>query len=249
MRFSRRSHLPKDEKRAFWNAEWGSGYAPDFKYAQLAPLLDAVERAGKLGTKMLDIGSGSMSPRNNPDVTLPLFYPTEGKLVVRADLGMPYPHRTRGGILEIRADIEDLHMRSPRNLMNLVRVCRHIGADPRRELPVFDTLLMSDILNYVDFRKTLPGLLPFLRDGGRLVVCNWPDMGLPEAFSPGRPQSNGELLRFIGSAGLETEHLHHGGMLYPGEAESAWYSQPSYPFVEQSVSERCNMMLVAVKKG
>ncbi len=239
--------MQSPDRRAFWRREWGCGYAPDFKYAQLSPLLESIERAGGLGKKILDAGSGSLSSMNNPSALLPAFYPTEGKRVVRADLGMPYPWRIIGGILEIRADLEDLSLESVRNRKNLIRICRHIGADPRLDIPTFDTLLLSDILNYVDYRRLVPELLRFLAPGGRLVICNWPDMGLPDAFSPKRPKGNRELSLFVASLGLLTEHLHYGGRHYGGPESAAWYSQPPYPYVDGRGYDCGNMMLVAQK--
>ncbi|MEW6035574.1 MAG: hypothetical protein AB1529_03095 [Candidatus Micrarchaeota archaeon] len=153
-----------EARREFWKGQWGSGYAPDFKYAQVRPLLDRMQLRGTLGERLLDLGSGSVAGRNGK--ARPLYYPSEGKRVVRVDIGMPYPYSLSGNVLELQADIEHPEPDAFSQKKKLALLARHIGADIRTGPPLFDTFIMVDILNYVDYRRTLSCLLPFLRPGG-----------------------------------------------------------------------------------
>jgi hypothetical protein len=203
-----------------------------------------MESRGTLGWRILDAGSGSMSGRNGKEH--PLYYPDKGKRIVRVDIGMPYPHRLSGNVLELQADIGHTRPDSLSQLRKLALIARHTGADLRTGPPQFDALIMVDILNYVDYRRTLPSLLPCLVPGGRLVVSNIPGMGLNEAFSPRRPRGNAELLGFLEEAGLSVEHLHFPprSFLHPCVEQ---FAPRQYPSLASKVEEQGSMVLVAVK--
>jgi hypothetical protein len=46
-----------------------------------------------------------------------------------------------------------------------------------------DTIVYSDILNYVDFRKVLSGFAKYLKPDGRIIVLNLPHRGNRSLFS------------------------------------------------------------------
>jgi len=235
------------ERRKLWRGEWGCSYAADFKKNEVAPLIEEIEAAGRLGRVLLDAGSGSMIGLGSSAKPKPLLYPLEGKLVVRTDIAMPYISRVSGPILELQADIENLSIDSAPQRRRLLAISRHLGIDPRTTRPEFDAMLFVDVLNYVDFRRTLAGLLPFLRDDGRMIISNFPGMGIPEAFSCSGVKGNGELSGFLRDCGMLIEHLYHPPLVHPFFAYAA-ASRPAYPHLADNPRERGSMILVAVRE-
>jgi len=235
-----------ERKSEFWKRQWGCGYAPDFKRNEVVPILHAMDSMGRLGTVLLDLGSGSMSGRRCRDPTPSLYYPTEGKRIVRIDFGMPYEHGSEGPLLELRADIEHLALDSIAQIRRYVRLSRHLGLDPKTDTPKADTIILCDILNYVDHRKVILSLLPHLSHGGRLFISNIPGMGPSEALSPLGVEGNRQLADFVTGSALEIEHLHHPSMIPPWMASMVQPS-PQYPCIEPEIRDRGSMILVAKK--
>jgi hypothetical protein len=230
---------PDDGRRRLWVSQWGSGYAPDFKRAEVAPILKQMESKGSLGNVLLDAGSGSLDRGES-------YYPLEGKRVVRIDIGMPYPHRIRGNVLELQADVEDKSPGSIRQLRRLLMISRHLGIDPRIQPLEFDTIILIDILNYVDFRETISSLLPFLRQDGRMFISNMPGMGIQGALSERGVQSNYELLSHIRVCGMIIEHLAQPPQLprwmIHGKAQS------DYPSIQEGkANDKGSLILVSQK--
>lgn len=231
-------------KAGEWRKEWGNGYSPDFKARMLKPLLDDMDSRRKLGGVLADIGSGCMRSKNGESGYA--YYPSRGKTVVRVDIGMPYPYRVRGNTLELQADVESLELDSVAQRRRLALLSRHLST-PKGQVPRADTIILSDILNYVDFRRVISGLLRFLRPGGRMVICNTPGMGFPDMFSDHGVKGNNELAHFIRSRGMFIEHLTHvpNVPFWMPLREAPW---SGYGTVEQAMEHR-NMMLVAVACG
>lgn len=68
--------------------------------------------------------------------------------------------------------------------------------------PTFDVLLISQVLNYVDFRKLLSQLSPCAKRGALVFINNAPDYGIPQLFSPRRPENNEAIVDAVSSAGF-----------------------------------------------
>lgn len=58
---------------------------------------------------------------------------------------------------------------------------------------LLDCVLISQVLNYVDFRMLLEVVYALMKPGGVLFINNVVDYGIPPLFSPGRPRSNEDL--------------------------------------------------------
>jgi hypothetical protein len=234
------------ERRNFWKGEWGCSYAADFKRNEVAPLIDEIEAAGRLGRVILDAGSGSTHGRGKKALPKPSMYPLHGKLVVRTDIAMPVLSRVTGPVLEIQADIEKLSLDSVSQKLRFLAISRHLGFDPRRGRPEFDAMLFVDVLNYVDFRKTIAGLLPFLSDSGRMIISNFPGMGMPEAFSEAGIKKNGDLSGFLADSGMRIEHLYHPPLAHPLLVPFVGH-RPPYPHISEDRHEGGSMIVVAAR--
>jgi hypothetical protein len=95
-------------------------------------------------------------------------------------------HRCKANIFDI--DIKDIAFRDL--LMSNIQLMalRTPGFKKR-----FDVILISQVLNYVDYCSLLEYLYPILHDSGLLFINNVIDYGIPLLFSEKRPGSNREL--------------------------------------------------------
>jgi SAM-dependent methyltransferase len=218
-------------RREFWARQWGSGYSPDFKMSEIRPLVEQMERAGRLGQRILDVGSGKVSADGSP-------YPVEGKKIVRLDIGTPEQLRVIDGILELQCDIERF------SAEEAMKAAEHVGA--QTPLRAFDAIFFLDILNYVDSRETLGRFLELLDDGGRIIISNFVNMGVTLLFSEKRPRTNRELLEQVVAGGMRIEHLNHPPYYPPWFPGAPHYSRPDYPAI-MPVRDNGSMVLVAAK--
>ena len=67
-------------------------------------------------------------------------------------------------------------------------------------------MVLSDTLNYVDFRKALSGFVTYLKPGGRLIILNLPHRGNQLLFSDQGPKDNRLLYSFLEEQCFEIEH-------------------------------------------
>jgi hypothetical protein len=78
----------------------------------------------------------------------------------------------------------------------------------KTEGPVVDTMVLSSVLNYINYQEVIGELYSYLRDGGRLVIFNKPNRGgytHSHLFSPNRPPDNYELIHYLENNGFEGE--------------------------------------------
>jgi len=69
-----------------------------------------------------------------------------------------------------------------------------------------DTIVVSDTLNYVDFRKVLSACAKYLKPNGRVIVLNLPYRGNSSLFSEKGLKDNRELYTFLEEHHFEIEH-------------------------------------------
>ena len=183
-----------------WQEYWGETYAPELKRRLLKPLFDELEKEGKIGNLIVDIGSGA--------------HPVTRLLTVR-------PGRKRVCI-DIAANndwsVDDLNLRLDAEKIGrlerltfrkaLLRVCAFLEIDPRKvaDTQRVDTMVISDTLNYVDFRKVLSGLASYLKPNGRIIVLNLPYRGNHSLFSDLGLKDNRQLFTFLDEQHFEIEH-------------------------------------------
>ena len=90
--------------------------------------------------------------------------------------------------LRIRLDAEKVgQFRTPSFRKALLRVCAFLQINPKTEAKTerADTIVFSDTLNYMDFRKVLNGFTKYLKPGGRIIVFNLP-IGETDCYFPTR---------------------------------------------------------------
>ncbi|MFH1785526.1 MAG: hypothetical protein ABH842_03780 [Candidatus Micrarchaeota archaeon] len=222
-------------KHRSWLPEWGKPYSPGFKHAEVRPLLEEMDRKGMLGRMFLDCGSGSKKSD---------FYPVNGKRVIRVDVGMPYGYSRDGNVLELRVDVETLTLATLVDLYrSLPKEC-HFAGSAINIVP--DTLIVVDLLNYVNFRDVIPRLMDMLRYGGRAVISNFAGMGITELLSQDGVKNNLQFLEFLSECKFRLEHLTFPPLFPPSWVPRSEPPAP-YPSIATTLRDNGSMILVLVK--
>lgn len=100
---------------------------------------------------------------------------------------------------------------------------------PLKKKDLADTILFSEILNYVNYKEVLSGFSRYLKKWGLCIIVNMPSRGFTPLFDSQGVQSNSELRQFLLSQKFEivTEE---------------------YPWNSGEKSDTAMMMLVVRKK-
>jgi hypothetical protein len=130
-----------------WQEYWGESYGTQLKQRLLKPVFDKLETEEKIGNLIIDVGSGA-----SPVTQLLKTKPARKRVCVdiAADNGRSVDE------LRIRLDAEKVGQFGALSLRKaLLRVCVFLGINPKTEEKTgrADTIVVSDTLNYVDFRK------------------------------------------------------------------------------------------------
>jgi SAM-dependent methyltransferase len=182
-----------------WQEYWGETYAPELKQRLLKPVLDDLEKEGKIGNLIVDIGSGV-----RPVTRLLAARP--GRKWVCVDIAADNSESIDE--LRPRLDAEKIGQLDRLSFRKaLLRVCSFLKIDPRRDGQIqrADTILISDTLNYVDFRKVLKGLAGYLKPNGRIIILNLPYRGNQSLFSDLGLKDNRQLYPVLEEQGFEIE--------------------------------------------
>ena len=146
-----------------WQEYWGETYAPELKQQLMKPVFGRLEAEEKIGKVIIDVGSGA-SPVTQLLKTKP------GRKRVCVDIAAD-----NGGSLEelrVRLDAEKVGQFSALSFRKaILRVCAFLEINPKTDERTerADTIVYSDILNYVDFRKVLSGFAKYLKPDGYVV--------------------------------------------------------------------------------
>jgi len=183
-----------------WQEYWGETYAPELKQRLLKPLLDDLEKEGKVGNLIVDVGSGA-----RPVTRLLAARPGRKRVCVdiAADNGESVDK------LRLRMDAEKIGQLDRLSFRKaLLRACSFLEIDLREDAGTrqADTVVISDTLNYVDFRKVLSGLASYLKPNGRIIILNLPYRGNQSLFSDLGLKDNCQLYPFLEEQGFEIEH-------------------------------------------
>jgi len=200
----------------FWTRSWNFpryGISEGKRYFK--PLLDTLDRQGKLGKNIIDAGGG---PEIQLDVHTPVnadYFSPLGKQVVNVDIGASMTYK-KGNKIILKADLSEAGSKSLKERRAIASAARLLGLK-KEELksPFADSIILSDILNYVNYREVITGLLNYLKPGGRMIIRHCPDNGILRAFHGLRPRDNIGLARFLKAKGLELEHIAHAVKKYP----------------------------------
>ena len=174
-----------------WQEYWGESYAPELKRALLMPVFDQLESEEKIGNLIVDIGSGALPVSR-------LFKAKSGRKRVCVDIAAD--NGESSDELRLRLDAEKVEQPGALSFRKaLIRVCAFLEIDPEtvEKTEHADTIVVSDTLNYVDFRKVLSGFAKYLRPGGRIIVLNLPHRGNRLLFSDQGLRDNLQLYTFL----------------------------------------------------
>jgi hypothetical protein len=189
----------REWQEAPWRRYWGETYGPGLKQWMLKPVFEEMEKRDQIGNLIIDAGSGAVPVTD--------FIPSRpGRKRILVDIAAD-----NGGSADrqrIQLDAEKVGEPGALSLRKaLLRVCRFLGIDPRASSRPgrADTIVFSDLLNYVDFRKVLGGFADYLKPGGRIIVINLPMRGNEALFSEKGLKDNGQLYAFLEERRFEVE--------------------------------------------
>jgi SAM-dependent methyltransferase len=183
-----------------WQEYWGETYAPELKRALLEPIFEKLESEDKIGNLIVDIGSGA-SPVTR------LLASKPGRKRIGVDIAAD-----NGGTpdeLRVRFDAEKVVQAGVFSFHKaLLKICAFLEIDPKgvEKVELVDTVVVSDTLNYVDFRKVLGGVAKYLKPGGRLIVLNLPYRGNRLLFSGQGLKDNRRLYSFLEERHFEIQY-------------------------------------------
>ena len=174
-----------------WQQYWGESYGPHLKQQLLSPVFDRLETEDKIGDLIVDVGSGAA-----PVTQLLETRPTRKRICV--DLAAD--NVASLDAFRIRLDAEKVGQFGALSFRKAIfRVCAFLEINPRTDgnTEYADTIVFSDLLNYVDFEKVLSGFANFLKPAGRIIVVNSPIRGNRSLFSAKGLRDNRQLYEFL----------------------------------------------------
>ena len=162
--------------------------------------MDDLEKEGKVGNLIVDVGSGA-----HPVTRLLAARPGRKRICVdiAADNGESVDELRLRVDAEKIGQLDQLSFRKAR-----LRACVFLKIDLRTDTDFqrADTMVISDTLNYVDFRKVLSGLASYLKPNGRIIILNLPYRGNQSLFSDLGLKDNRQLYPVLEEHGFEIEH-------------------------------------------
>ena len=160
-----------------WQQYWGESYGPALKQQLLKPVFSKLETEEKIGNLIIDVGSGA-----SPVTQLLKTKPARKRICV----DIAADNVGSSDDLRIRFDAEKVGQFGTLSFRKaILRVCTLLEINPKTEAKTeyADTIVFSDTLNYVDFRKVLNGFAKYLKPDGRIIVFNLPYRGNRLLFS------------------------------------------------------------------
>ncbi len=230
---------PERPYRGFYG---NASYNAAQKKLTLGGILEEMDRQGKLGSVIIDAGSGPLHqapeyPGQPPQERRGVYYPTRGKKIVRVDADAPDALQVEEGMLTVRASVDEWQPEtgSGRKLMAGIRQYLKIPkADRSREIA--DAVLFSDSLNYMDFKRALANADGHLRPNGRIIIHNSAGKTLSKSLLHEKgPQAYHDVTNWLLRKGYEVEHVQH-----------AWSVRP-FGYQDQSLLAHDPVIIVARK--
>jgi 2-polyprenyl-3-methyl-5-hydroxy-6-metoxy-1,4-benzoquinol methylase len=180
----------------FWEQAGGaSDYNAEWKERVVGHIKKILKKEGiETGRVILDVGSGKKPVSQ-------LLARPESK-VIYVDFNAPAENNAHDPHIHIQRDIHDLvKENSFASKRSVVEASRLLGVDSRAESTErVDTVVVSDILNYVPARNVLEKVHGYLKPGGILIVLNQPGRTFDYAahtLSPEGATDNESLATFL----------------------------------------------------
>lgn len=154
-----------------WAKAWGVNYLQGPEIDALNSTIQKLADEGKIGKTILDIGSGK-----NPVSRLIPFHP-DRKLIT---LDLHGKENESAAHLHIRLDAEIIGDQEQQEVRTAIaKVAKFL--DIQSEIPCntqqIDTIILSQILNYVDYKNLLEACKKYLKPGGHIIIMNKPGFG------------------------------------------------------------------------
>jgi hypothetical protein len=185
------------EHRNWSNDALGTSFGPRATRKKIMNYLLQLHESGDLGRLILDLGASRKT------VSF-AFSSQKGHVVIGVDAGIgkkPLDYTTciYSPTLIVPGDVQDI----PAALQH-EQVAVLLAKCGITQPPLFDAIILSDILNYVDFRLVLDSAVGYAKPGALLVINNMAgvvaEIGLA---SPRGVKSNQELVQYLRRIGLE----------------------------------------------
>ncbi len=199
----------KDLAESIFEEDWEEGLEYDLEVAKrlFLPELLKLKSENKLGPVVADVGCGPLG--------ISSVLPIEGLKIIRTDLVAS--KRQTADQFQFPLDLRKLESLSFRSKRNLVEAQQWLGTEgePDSKSPVVDTIIVSSVLNYLDYKKVLKQLLSYLKPQGRLAIFNAPHRGKFThgfLFSENGPKDNREVIEYLNTLGLDSETLKLDGI-------------------------------------
>jgi SAM-dependent methyltransferase len=181
-----------------WQRFWGDEYGLGIKERALKPVFEKLESEGKIGDLIVDVGSGARPVTR-------FIKPAAGRKRILVDVAAD--NEISGDEQRIRLDVEKVgEFRSLAFLKAAARARKFLDLAPGTGPERADTMIFTDILNYVDFRKVLGAFACYLKPGGRLIIMNLPMRGNESLFSDQGLKDNTDLCEWLQAGCFEIEH-------------------------------------------
>jgi hypothetical protein len=185
------------DTEAEWQERWWSRiYFLNWKEFLMMPFFKKYE--AQMWDLMYDVGSWiepitrsmSKNMRNGQ-------YPN--RRIVLADIA--WPDAIEWNCLRLRYNIEDIvdHTRSSTQDA-LAKVTSYLETTLPTETPKLPhptTMVFSDVLNYVDYKRVLKWSIDLLASGWLIMICNEPGKGIQELISENGVKNNETLLKYL----------------------------------------------------
>lgn len=184
-------HLPREERRHAiieqWQREWGQRYGLQGAIRDWLNLWDA---QGMLGREIVEVGSGAYAGTSD----------LQDKRIILIDLGAPTTVQGSPSRVVVRGDIQ-----RPHEIISIERAAALLGVPPhafqdldqlltRRKV---DSVVMTQLLNYVSLEDVIRTVTWWLRPQGRLFLFDKPGRGYRRLFSTHGLHSHRQLERLL----------------------------------------------------
>lgn len=197
-----------DRRKALWADNGEEPLTPVHYFNDFGALqIGLLDQRGGLGSVIMDVGScdGSITrfvdPQGKKIIDISIEYPGEAERV-------PFDNPVRHERLRIGMDIEALLEDTVLEGKLRRAIVDYFGTELSEEnKECVDTMIFSQILNYIDYKKVLRHLSQFLRPKGQFIIYDLPRWGHTEKFAPDSVafKSLDELRKLLQELGFEIE--------------------------------------------
>jgi len=180
--------------RSFWEMMDGvSDYDFENKKVPFKKVLDTLyAESTPLGNTILDLGSGP-----NP---ISYLIKDRNKKIITVDFVNPNQKYHKD--LHINRNIKSIFNKDSFAFKRtLLEISKYLNIDPRvSKKESIDTIILSDILNYLPYKSLFTELKKYLKPGGVIIIYNQPDRTFKEKefiLDKDGPKSNSEMISFL----------------------------------------------------